>query len=112
MLAFASMTRVLKARPVLVRWRHPGLPRVDSFVGRRRLRRRPITTEAIGSAATHPSLRGALRRSNPGVTTCAAPATQTVVLRPRIGVGKAFGLPSLRTVQAVFPHTALQSMVS
>src|SRR6202161_3176645 len=24
------------------------------------LRRRPITTEAIGSAATHPSLRGAL----------------------------------------------------
>jgi len=29
-----------------------------------------------------------------------------------IGVGKAFGLPSLRTVQAVFPHTALQSMVS
>src|SRR5271163_2260530 len=29
-----------------------------------------------------------------------------------IGVGKAFGLPSLRTVQAIFPHTALQSMVS
>src|SRR5271168_4412210 len=25
-----------------------------------RVRRRPITTEAIGSAATHPSLRGAL----------------------------------------------------
>ena len=29
-----------------------------------------------------------------------------------IGVGKAFGLPSLRTVRAVFPHTALQSVVS
>jgi hypothetical protein len=29
-----------------------------------------------------------------------------------IGVGKAFGLPSLRTVRAVFPHTALQSLVS
>src|SRR5271168_3761916 len=29
-----------------------------------------------------------------------------------IGVGKTFGLASLRTVQAVFPHTALQSMVS
>src|SRR6266478_1716713 len=26
-----------------------------------------------------------------------------------IGVGKAVGLPSLRTVRAVFPHTALQS---
>src|SRR6201996_5998055 len=26
----------------------------------KRLRRRPITTESIGSAATHPSLRGAL----------------------------------------------------
>src|SRR5882757_3942943 len=29
-----------------------------------------------------------------------------------IGVGKALGLPSLRTVRAVFPHTALQSLVS
>src|SRR5467141_5456670 len=29
-----------------------------------------------------------------------------------IGVGKAFGLPSLRTVRAVFPHTALQLLVS
>ncbi len=29
-----------------------------------------------------------------------------------IGVGKAFGLPSLRTVRAVLPHTALQSLVS
>src|SRR5882724_8216425 len=29
-----------------------------------------------------------------------------------IGVGKAVGLPSLRTVRAVFPHTALQSLVS
>jgi hypothetical protein len=34
-------------------------------------------------------------------------------IRPRpIGVGKAFGLPSLRTVRAVLPHTALQSLVS
>src|SRR5271168_4656563 len=48
----------------------------------RALRRRPITTESIRSAATHSSLRGPLRRSNPGATTCAAPATQTVVLRP------------------------------
>ena len=30
------------------------------------IRQRPITTKAIGSAATYPSLRGALRRSNPG----------------------------------------------
>src|SRR5579862_946698 len=29
-----------------------------------------------------------------------------------IGVGKAVGLPSLRTVRAVFPHTALQLLVS
>ncbi len=29
-----------------------------------------------------------------------------------IGVGKAFGLPSLRTVRAVLPHTALQLLVS
>src|ERR1700675_581424 len=29
-----------------------------------------------------------------------------------IGVGKAFGLPALRTVRAVFPHTALPSVVS
>jgi hypothetical protein len=29
-----------------------------------------------------------------------------------IGVGKALGLPSLRTARAVFPHTALQSLVS
>src|ERR1700722_17919507 len=29
-----------------------------------------------------------------------------------IGVGKAFELPSLRTVPAVFPQTALQAMVS
>src|SRR6266404_3138158 len=29
-----------------------------------------------------------------------------------IGVGKAVGLPSLRTVRAVFPHTALQSLGS
>ena len=34
-------------------------------------------------------------------------------LRPaRIGVGKATNLPSLRTVQAVLPHTALQSAFS
>ena len=29
-----------------------------------------------------------------------------------IGVGKAINLPSLRTVRAVFPHTALQSRIS
>src|SRR5258708_23838572 len=29
-----------------------------------------------------------------------------------IGVGKGFALPALRTVRAVFPHTALQSVVS
>ena len=29
-----------------------------------------------------------------------------------IGVGKAINLPSLRTVHAVFPHTALQLAVS
>ena len=42
----------------------------------------------------------------------AAPATQTVVLRPLIGVGKAFAptLPPNRT--GGFPATALQSMVS
>jgi len=31
---------------------------------------------------------------------------------PPIGVGKGFALPALRTVRAVFPHTALQSVVS
>src|ERR1700722_10946475 len=36
----------------------------------------------IGSVATHPHCEERLRRSNPGATTCAAPATQTVVLRP------------------------------
>ncbi len=30
----------------------------------------------------------------------------------KIGVGKDTVLPSLRTVRAVFPHTALQSVVS
>ncbi len=30
----------------------------------------------------------------------------------QIGVGKALRLPALRTVHAVFPHTALQSVVS
>src|SRR4030081_3106303 len=29
-----------------------------------------------------------------------------------IGVGKGLALPALRTVRAVFPHTALQSVVS
>jgi hypothetical protein len=38
-----------------IRGASPG--RMDCFAA---LRRRPITTEAIGSAATHPSLRGAL----------------------------------------------------
>ena len=32
-------------------------------------------------------------------------------VRPMIGVGKAINLPSLRTVHAVFPHTALQLAV-
>src|ERR1700728_799362 len=46
------------------------------------LRALGLDGEAIGSAATHPSCEEPLRRSNPGATTCAAPATQTVVLRP------------------------------
>src|ERR1700722_18569188 len=56
-------------------------------------RRHPIITESIGSAATHRHCEEPLRRSNPGTTTCAGPATQTVVLRPLIGVGKAFAPP-------------------
>ena len=35
-----------------------------------------------------------------------------VLQSPDRGVGKATNLPSLRTVQAVLPHTALQSAVS
>ena len=48
------------------------------------LRRRPITTEAIGSAATHPSLRGALATKQSrghGVRGASSPAD---VLRPWI----------------------------
>jgi predicted AAA+ superfamily ATPase len=36
----------------------------------------------------------------------------TWVIENKIGVGKDTVLPSLRTVRAVFPHTALQSVVS
>ena len=36
------------------------VPQVTFLILGRLLRRRPITTESIGSAATHPSLRGAL----------------------------------------------------
>ena len=36
----------------------------------------------------------------------------TITSHLEIGVGKAINLPSLRTVHAVFPHTALQLAVS
>jgi len=35
-----------------------------------------------------------------------------VISPTQVGVGKATNLPSLRIVQAVLPHTALQSAVS
>ena len=38
-------------------------------------------------------------------------ALATATLAPSIGVGKGVTLPALRTVRAVFPHTALQSLV-
>ena len=44
-----------------------------------------------------------------------APPSRVSVQSPRfflIGAGKAHNLPSLRTVLAVLPHTALQSAVS
>jgi len=58
-----------------------------------------------------------LRRSRPSYRDPipTSPEILTPVPLPQrleIGVGKTFGLASLRTVQAVFPHTALQSMVS
>src|ERR1700675_4511747 len=51
----------------MFRWRRRGevkleevRPSLRATAKQPRLRRRPITTESIGSAATHPSLRGAL----------------------------------------------------
>src|ERR1700739_4788906 len=46
------------------------------------LRRRPIITESTGRRCLSRHCEELLRRSNPGATTCAAPATQTVVLWP------------------------------
>jgi len=37
---------------------------------------------------------------------------RSILLPTMIGVGKGFSLPALRTVRAVLPHTALQSVVS
>src|ERR1700733_8161264 len=63
----------------------------------------PSTSLYLGGAQLLPNRSGQrrpirhceepLRRSNPGATTYAGPATQTVVLRPLIGVGKAFAPP-------------------
>ena len=45
-------------------------------------RRRPITTELTGRRCRSRHCEERLRRSNPGAATCAASATQTVVLQP------------------------------
>src|ERR1700733_12801386 len=56
-----------------------------------------------GTRTQHwPSLRGAL----------ATKQSRGRVMTPLIGVAKALDPPSLRTVQDVFAHTAVQSMVS
>jgi hypothetical protein len=92
--------------------------------GRDRRRDQTTTGNFADSAVSNPSLHEMVRRRVPK-TGRVASASRTRGggrtrfaqsaggrRRPLIGVGKAFGLPSLRTVQAVFPHTALQSMVS
>jgi hypothetical protein len=60
--------------------------------------------ETNWDSSRHPSLRCCSPTRKPN--------TPPAWLEFAIGVGKAFGLPSLRTVQAVLPHTALRSTVS
>src|SRR5713226_3987839 len=52
-----------------------------------------------------------LRRAGTYIDIASGPRISSAPRR-KIGVGKASSLPSLRTVRAVLPHTALQSPVS
>src|SRR5277367_6401745 len=79
-------------------------------------RRRPITTEAIGSAATHPSLRGALStKQSRGHNMRGASNPDGRIAAPDRGrEGFCTSPPSepYGRFSRIFPHTALQSMVS